>query len=77
MDTGVIEAVPPATLRAFPVALEVRRAVIGRDIVLEIGPRAGVPVEETVLSLAPVVTVLGGFVLVRLRRMLWTGTVEL
>jgi len=38
---------------------------------------AGVPVEETVLSLAPVVTVLGGFVLVRLRRMLWTGTVEL
>jgi len=32
------------------------------------------PVEETFLSLAPVATVLCGFVLVRLRRILWTGT---
>jgi len=37
---------------------------------------AGVPVEETVLSLAPVATALCGFVVVRLRRILWTGTVE-
>jgi len=40
---------------------------------------AGVPVEETFLSLAPVAAASCGFVLVRLRRILWsgTGTVEL